>query len=68
MCTDQTAAQFSRARMALQRLLQRVKDAAPRSARETLVEALCDGLRRDMNLLEARRFSRQVRSGFIRAT
>jgi hypothetical protein len=45
MSTEQTAAQFSRARVALQRLLQRVKDAAPTSARETLVEALCDGLR-----------------------
>jgi hypothetical protein len=32
MSTDQTAAQFSRARVALQRLQQRVKDAAPTSA------------------------------------
>jgi len=45
MSTDQTAVQLSRARMALQRVLQRVKDAAPTSARETLVEALCEGLR-----------------------
>lgn len=29
----------------MQRLLQRLKDAAPTSARETLVQALCDGLR-----------------------
>jgi hypothetical protein len=45
MSTEQTPTQISRARAALQRLVQRVKDAAPTSARETLVAALCDGLR-----------------------
>ena len=45
MSTEQTAAQISRARIAVQRLLQRMKEAAPTSARDTLVAALCDGLR-----------------------
>ncbi|HKZ04786.1 MAG TPA: hypothetical protein VJU81_04880 [Methylomirabilota bacterium] len=45
MPTEPFAGQISRARVAVQRLLQRIKDAAPTSARETLVQALCDGLR-----------------------
>ena len=45
MSTDESAVQFSRARAALQGVLQRLRAAAPKSARETLVAALCDGLR-----------------------
>jgi hypothetical protein len=45
MPTEPFAGQISRARAAVQRLLQRLKDAAPTSARETLVQAFCDGLR-----------------------
>lgn len=42
---EQTPAQLSRARVAVQGLLRRLKQAAPTSAREALVTALCDGLR-----------------------
>ena len=45
MSTDESAVQFTRARAALQGVLQRLRAAAPKSARETLVAALCDGLR-----------------------
>jgi hypothetical protein len=45
MSTDESAAQFSRARVALQGVLRRLRASAPKSARETLVAALCDGLR-----------------------
>lgn len=37
--------ELSRARLALQRVLAKLRRAAPESARETLVQALCDGLR-----------------------
>jgi hypothetical protein len=45
MSTDESAIQFSRARVALQGVLRRLRASAPESARETLVVALCDGLR-----------------------
>lgn len=45
MSTDESAVQFSRARVALQGVLRRVRASAPKIARETLVAALCDGLR-----------------------
>jgi hypothetical protein len=45
MSTDESGLQFSRARTALQALLQRLRASAPKTARETLVAALCDGLR-----------------------
>jgi hypothetical protein len=43
--TDESDVQFSRARVALQGVVRRRRAAAPGSARETLVAALCDGLR-----------------------
>jgi hypothetical protein len=43
--TDESDLQFARARVALQGVLRRLRAAAPNSARETLVAALCDGLR-----------------------
>ena len=45
MSTDESAIQFARARAALQGVLGRLRAAAPKSARETIVAALCDGLR-----------------------
>jgi len=45
MATEELATHFSRARAGLQSVLSRLRKAAPQSARETLVAALCDGLR-----------------------
>jgi len=45
MSTDESATQLSRARVALQGVLARARASAPKVARETLVAALCDGLR-----------------------
>ena len=45
MSPDESATQLSRARAALQGVLGRLRASAPKSARETLVAALCDGLR-----------------------
>jgi hypothetical protein len=45
MPTDEPGVQFSRARTALAGVLQRLRASAPKTARDTLVAALCDGLR-----------------------